>query len=281
MRIAVLADIHGNHIALERCLNYIEEQGIDTYIFLGDYIGELPYPQKTMKLLYHLRQTKQCYFISGNKEDYWINYRNRGEKGWQDYHSVTGALLYSYRNLTDKDINFFMTLKKFDTLELDGMPPLEIIHIPPYKQYDAEDIHRVSVKKENIGENIVLCGHRHIQGEIDYEGRAYVNPGSVGVSLYSDGQTQFAILDYVEERWKVDYISLIYDTDRVIQEIYEEKLDKHAPCWTKMTIDVLNGTGSSHAYGLNRAMEITKAKYGECNWPNIPEECFEQALAEK
>ena len=60
MKIAVLADIHGNHIALEKCLKYIEDQKIDTYIFLGDYVGEMPYPQITMQMLYKLRHTKKC-----------------------------------------------------------------------------------------------------------------------------------------------------------------------------------------------------------------------------
>ena len=60
----------------------------------------------------------------------------------------------------------------------------------------------------------------------------------------------------------------------------EVKLDQHAPCWTRMSIAILRGSYFSHAYGLNRAQEITNEKYGECVWPNIPEECFEQALKE-
>lgn len=39
MNIAVLSDIHGNHIALEACMEYLEKQDIDAYCFLGDYVG--------------------------------------------------------------------------------------------------------------------------------------------------------------------------------------------------------------------------------------------------
>ena len=49
MRIAVISDIHGNHIALEECLRYLETQRVDRYVFLGDYLGEFPYQQKTME----------------------------------------------------------------------------------------------------------------------------------------------------------------------------------------------------------------------------------------
>lgn len=41
MKLAVLADVHGNYAALKRCLEYAFSENIDTFIFLGDYIGEL------------------------------------------------------------------------------------------------------------------------------------------------------------------------------------------------------------------------------------------------
>ncbi len=59
MNIAVLSDIHGNHIALEACLDYLKDKDIDAYCFLGDYTGEFPGIQQTMKMLYYLREKKQ------------------------------------------------------------------------------------------------------------------------------------------------------------------------------------------------------------------------------
>ena len=52
MKIAVMSDIHGNYIALQRCLAHALEQNVDAYIFLGDYLGEFPYPQRTLEILY-------------------------------------------------------------------------------------------------------------------------------------------------------------------------------------------------------------------------------------
>jgi Calcineurin-like phosphoesterase. len=43
---AVLSDIHGNYVALQKCLDYAVNSGADTFFFLGDYLGELAYPQK-------------------------------------------------------------------------------------------------------------------------------------------------------------------------------------------------------------------------------------------
>ncbi len=52
MKTAIFADIHSNYIALEHCTEYAISQGIETFLFLGDYIGEMAYPERTMKLLY-------------------------------------------------------------------------------------------------------------------------------------------------------------------------------------------------------------------------------------
>ncbi len=76
MQIAVFSDIHGNHAAFEQCVKYALTNNIDKFIFLGDYLGEFPYPQKTMEMIYDLKEKYTCYFIRGNKEDYWINRRN-------------------------------------------------------------------------------------------------------------------------------------------------------------------------------------------------------------
>ena len=48
MEIAVFSDIHGNYEAFKQCVDLVLGRGIRTFIFLGDYLGEFPYPQKTM-----------------------------------------------------------------------------------------------------------------------------------------------------------------------------------------------------------------------------------------
>ena len=68
--IAVLSDIHGNYVALESCLAHAVSQNIKTFLFLGDYVSELAYPERTMKLLYEMDRTCSCRFIRGNKEEF-------------------------------------------------------------------------------------------------------------------------------------------------------------------------------------------------------------------
>lgn len=280
MKIAILSDIHGNHVALRKCIEYIEEQNIKHCILLGDYIGGFPYPQKTMELLYYLKATKECIFISGNREDYWKWYREGGEIGWHDYHSVTGCLYYGYHNLRSEDIDFMLAMEKRATCRWVEDKPILLQHEPPYKGLSIEEVKNASIFNSFVCANsdIVLCGHRHVQGQIDYEGTCYIDPGSVGIPFYSEGCTQFAIIEDSEEQWKIDYISLEYEKDIVLQEMLDEKMDLHAPCWNKMTRAILLKNAPDHSVGLLRAMQLTKEKYGACEWPNVDEACFEEAL---
>lgn len=282
MEIAVLSDIHGNYIALERCLEHAFSQNIDTFIFLGDYIGELAYPERTMQVLYDLNDRYKCYFIKGNKEDYWLNYITEGEQGWKDKDSTTGSLLYAYNSIKARDIEFIEKLQLVMELKLTGLPAITLCHGSPrnnnQKLLPNDDR---TIEVINIVETpIILCGHSHIQRKFIHNDKCVLNPGSVGVPLFSKGETQFMILHGNDGKWVEEFIGLKYDVDRVILDMHEEKLDEHAPCWSKITEHILRGGNTSHGTVLLRAMELCREETGKCVWPDIPEECWEQAVNE-
>lgn len=282
MDIAIFSDIHGNYIALEKCIKYAVNRGIRTFIFLGDYVGELAYPQKTMKIIYEMSAKYECYFIRGNKEDYWIDYQKNGECGWKDKDSTTGSLLYAYTNLSEKDLEFFKELPISKKLSFDNMPSITICHGSPNKvnqkllQGNAQTYEIMDASDTSI----ILCGHTHIQDKIVYNGKRVLNAGSVGVPLHSDGQSQFIILHGKDNTWEEEFISIDYDIERVIQELYSSGLNKHAPYWCIITKQMLRKGILSHGAVLERAMALCSAEIGSCIWPQIPEVYWEQAVAE-
>ncbi len=50
MKIAVLSDIHSNYYAFQACVSHALTMKVDGFLFLGDYVSDCAYPQKTMKL---------------------------------------------------------------------------------------------------------------------------------------------------------------------------------------------------------------------------------------
>ncbi len=280
MDIAVFSDVHGNYVALEACVADARKRGIQTFIFLGDYVGELAYPQRAMDMIYDIREKYECYFIRGNKEDYWQKYVAGGKQGWKEYDSTTGMLLYAYRRMRKKDLTFFNSLPTKQEMQFKDYPRMTICHGSPYSASEKilpEDqrSHEILVANEA---DYILCGHTHQQYKVTYRNKTALNPGSVGLPFHSGGKAQFMILHGEPGVWREEFISLTYDVDKVIRELDEEGLDILAPGWTRMTKHVLPGGEISHATALTHAMELCKQEKGYCNWPEIPEKFWQQAL---
>ncbi|MDV3426213.1 MAG: metallophosphatase family protein [Bacillota bacterium] len=282
MDIAVLADVHGNYVALERCLEYALSHNIRTFFFLGDYIGELAYPERTMKILYDVYDRYRCYFIKGNKEDYWLKYRDSGEEGWKDKNSSSGSLLYSYNFLTSRDLDFFAQLQPVREITVGDMEAITICHGSPNKINEKmlPDDDRTIQVVDSVKTSIILCGHSHVQRKIVHNEKYVLNPGAVGVPLFSEGKTQFLILHGSGGIWSEEFISLEYDVDKVIRDMHEVKLNEHAPYWSLITENILRGGNISHGRILLRAMELCREETGDCVWPDIPEKCWAQAVNE-
>lgn len=282
MKIAVLSDIHGNYIALQKCVDFVLDKDIDTFIFLGDYVGELAYPQKTMEIIYSLKEKYNCFFIKGNKEDYWLNYQTNGEKGWNECDSTTGSLYYTYNNLTQKDLDFFEALSHKAELEFEGLPVITICHGSPQRANEKllpNNEKTIAIMEENIS-SYILCGHSHVQGIIEHKEKLVLNAGSVGVSLHGDGKAQFMILEDAFQKWNYEFISLEYDVEKVIEDLHISGLVKKAPAWCKVSEHLLRTGEISHGTVLAKAMEFCRNELGECNWPNVPEKYWDLAVRE-
>ena len=282
MKIAVLSDVHGNYIALQKCIDYAQYKGVNTFIFLGDYVGELAYPQKTMEIIYSLTEKYNCFFVKGNKEDYWLDYQANGEMGWNECDSTTGSLYYTYNNLKQKDLEFFKSLSHTAELEFDGFPSITICHGSPQKVNEkllSNNEKTFAIMEENAS-SYILCGHSHVQGKIEHKGKVVLNAGAVGVSLHGDGKAQFMILEGAEQKWNFEFISLEYDVEKVIEDLYISGLMQKAPAWCKVSANLLRTGETSHGTVLAKAMELCRNELGECNWPDVPEKYWDLAVKE-
>jgi len=282
MELAVLSDLHGNFEAFQTCINYAFERKIKHFLFLGDYVGEFSFPQKTMEFLYELNNNYDCTFIKGNKEDYWLdNWKNQDED-WLENDSTTGSLYYTFKNLTKNDIDFFSSLDSIKEVKYPEMDPITVCHGSPLGINDKLIIDKqktIDIMEQN-NTNLILCGHTHIQGIIEHNDKKVINPGSVGVPLYSDGKTQFVILNGTEQGWREEFITLDYNVENEINSLHNAKLNQIAPYWCLTTEQLLRTGKYPHTFLLGKAMNYCREEQGECIWPKIPEKYWEKAYVE-
>lgn len=280
MRIAVLSDIHGNYVALKACLDVALAKGIDTFAFLGDYVAEFPYPQRTLEILYEMRKRYTCYFIRGNKEDYWLARKEDKDCVWKNGNHTVGAMHYTYDNQTEKDLAFYRSMPICEKITMQGAADLVICHGSPESntqklQRDNPDTLQYLEKSPY---EYIIYGHIHRQGIVEHDGTKAINPGAVGVPAGSFGKTQFMILHQDGRDWREEFFSLDYDRERVLKEIKESGLEEITPYWTRVTKKLVTDGSVTHGRVLTKAMELCEKENCNSFWYDIPDRFWEEAL---
>ena len=280
-KIAVIGDIHSNHIGLERCIHHALERKVDEFLFLGDYISDCPYPQKTMKIIYEMDKNYPCTFIRGNREDYMLNYRKTPNKNWT-YSSASGSLLYTYENLTEYDFEFFEGLKIEGYYERPGFKPFRYCHgslVRSNEILEPDAANTIEIMK-NLDVDLLVSGHVHFQEEKMYDHKKILHPGAVGISWYYNGNTQYMILHGSEQGWEAEFFQLEYDVEEMVKEFETSGLNEKAPYWSKINIHTLRTGSDKNLACLNLATKLCEREDGSVTWPNIPEKYWQQAVRE-
>jgi len=181
MRIAAIADVHGNAIALEAVLAHIRTSSPDLIVNLGDLVSGPFDPARSADMQIALG----CPTIAGNHERQLLE----GGTGPSDEFART--------RLASAHFDWISGLPK--TLELaDGQ--VFACHGSPAGgdlEYLLEDVssgrpmidtvEAIFSRIAGIGNaGVVLCGHTHIPRIVAAEGVLIVNPGSVGMPGYRD-----------------------------------------------------------------------------------------------
>ena len=256
--LAVIGDIHSNHIGLEKCIFHALKEGADEFLFLGDYISDYPYPQKTMEIIYRMKKEYRCSFIRGNREDYMLEHRKNLREGKKDnwvYNSSSGNLLYTYENLTERDLNFFENMDIKGIYCKEGYPTFRYCHgsLTRSNELLLPENPAMESIMENLDVNFLLSGHTHIQEKKIYGEKTLIHPGE-------------------EELFQLDY-----DKAKAEKEFETSGLLEKAPYWAKNVIYTMK-TGNDYSVPcMELAKKMCIEERGSVSWPDIPEEYWQKA----
>jgi len=105
MKIAIISDVHGNYPALLAVINDAIENNVDNFIFVGDYIFDLPYPNEVTELI---RSLKNAFVIQGNKEGYLKKLSTENQSNWN--YDQMGAVYQTYREIKPENFSYLTNL---------------------------------------------------------------------------------------------------------------------------------------------------------------------------
>jgi len=177
MRVAVLADIHGNLPALDAVLAEPDVASADAVVLLGD-IALGPMPAQTLDRLTQLGD--RAVWVHGNCEREMVTAFDGGEvPGPNAADAVASAALID-RTHRDRLDRLPLTV----TLDIEQLGPALFCHASPRRDDEMLLVdsapERWAAALEGAA-GVVVCGHTHMPFDRLAAGHRVLNPGSVGM----------------------------------------------------------------------------------------------------
>jgi predicted phosphodiesterase len=190
MRIALIADIHGNLVALETVLQELSSEPIDQFICLGD-VGSLgPQPHEVLDRLRRLRYP----VLLGNTDAWLLKPPTVEEKDSENLRIMYAINAWNVEQLTFEDRTYLQTFPPLLELSLDEKNTLLCYHGSPSSFDDviAATTPAVDVKRMLAGyfATSMVGGHTHIQMIRSYEDARIINVGSIGLPGVNAGSPE-------------------------------------------------------------------------------------------
>jgi putative phosphoesterase len=182
MRIAVIADIHGNLLALEAVLADAASFAPDMMVDLGDCVSGPLWPHETFERLDALalptvRGNHDRNLAGPLSDTMWASDRIAHQALNAAQRRKLGALPFSLE-IAAGVTAFHACPKDDDIYLLDAVSNGTLVRAP---------IQTITQKLAGISASVILCAHSHRQDLVTLpDGRTILNPGSVGCPGYDD-----------------------------------------------------------------------------------------------
>ena len=199
MKVAALYDVHGNLPALQAVLAEVEEAEPDVVVVGGDIVLG-PMPRETLGLLLALGE--RALFVRGNCD------RLMNEEVTEGGLNADRAR-WSAEQLDRGHRAWLGGLPDTQTVDVDGLGPTLFCHGSPRSDEEiltaiSSDL-RVAEAVAGVAEEVVVCGHTHVQFDRLSADKRLVNAGSVGMPYEAQPGAYWALLGPGLDLRRTDY----------------------------------------------------------------------------
>ena len=225
MRIAVIADVHGNLIALEAVLTDLQGAAPDLIVNLGDLVSGPFDPAGSADD----QMALACPTVAGNHE------RQVLEGGTGPSDAIARSLLSNTHLHWMGGLPSTLSLVDGQVFACHGSPrggDLEyLLEDVSTGRARLDTVDAIKPRLKGIGAaEVVLCGHTHTPRVASIGGVLVVNPGSVGLPGYRDTNpvphvmevgtphARYALIERRGGRWAAELRAMPYDHEAAAQQ---------------------------------------------------------------
>lgn len=195
MRVAALADVHGNAPALAAVLDDVAAANVDLIVFCGDLTWG-PLPNETIELVRAIATPVR--FVRGNADRMvGVHLDERGT--WMAAQHDDDATQF---------VNGFAT---HVVVDVDGLGSTRFVHGSPRSDEECvtplTPVDRVREFMAGVDERVIVTAHVHVSYDRDVEGEGVrlVGPGSVGRPYEGERGARWALLGPAVDLRRTDY----------------------------------------------------------------------------
>jgi predicted phosphodiesterase len=219
MRIAILADIHANLLALEAVIADLEIAQPDQVIVAGDFQNRGPAPKEVFDRLRKFNWP----LLRGNHEDYVIE---QSESPNEQAHAVDLHAWQPARWTAERvpeTIPFLRTLPI--AIQLSGPDGSFVCIAHGSPRSNAEGFFpstRDEKAFDMLGEprpRVLCCGHTHLPLQRQVGPTRIFNVGSVGFPFDGDLRAAYGILHWSEGAWSTELRRVPYPVEAVLESL--------------------------------------------------------------
>lgn len=234
MKIALVADIHGNSIGLDLVLADIENHNVDGYWFLGDYctVGYDP-----VGVLERITKLPNAIFIRGNADRYVA--QNTYPEPTLDKVRENFDFIHAYAEVRASFgwvrgavtqagwLTWLQALPLEQRVTLPDGTTVLLVHALPEHDDSKIGFHpktpddTLAEWSKHCVEEVILVGHTHRHDERLVAGKHWFNPGSVGNPLTEGLPARYGILEADEQGYTLTHHKIDYDVQQVIDAIHQ------------------------------------------------------------
>lgn len=199
-RVAVLADVHGNAVALAAVLDEVRREEIDLLVHCGDLTWG-PQPLETLALLDSLDVPILC--VRGNADRALVELTAGGSA----LPTAREAWLVEQHRAEAHDR--LATFPEHVEVDVAGLGRVLFCHGSPRSDEEcitvATPLDRLGEALFDVEADVVVTAHTHMQFEREARGRRLLNPGSVGMPYEVERGAFWALLGPGVEHRRTEY----------------------------------------------------------------------------
>jgi putative phosphoesterase len=222
MKVAVLADIHGNRPALEVVAKDIDDWQPDKVILAGDVVNRGPSPLECLEFVLEKERSSDWLFVRGNHEDYVIDQARRDAPRSGPAFDIAQAAYWTLGRLNG-DVSALKAMPFQVSFDVDG-DETRIVHasmrgnrVGIYPETPDDDL-----RQQIAPPPAVLCvGHTHRPLIRRIDQSLVINVGSAGMSFDDDPRAAYARLRRKEGQWSAEIVRLDYDQAQTDRDFFE------------------------------------------------------------